>query len=398
MNNPTRKITIQGMLLQGAYWYGCCTYYAFFIATLIHHGWEGSAAAGAITAMTVITMLTQPICGYISDKFLSEKKLSIILLAVAGASFLLMPLSLASGSKLIVLVNMVGAALTASQVGGLLDAWIVGLKQEFPSINYGLIRGTGSFTFALSGQISGMMTIAYGHDMRLWIGGLAFVLSALIAMAFRPARRTHQSKEEGEEIRKLGGREAITLVFSSKQYNLLLAVSFFLFLSSNTMLTLLQLIIPEMGGTAAQIGTAVLVMAGSEVPMMFLMAFMIKKFGFKKIFAFCGVFYVIRMFITAFIGTVEGLIYIQVLQGLTYAVLLPVGMSYLSQILDERIRSTAVTTYAAVTAALTGILGNLFTSALLARGFSAHTALIFFALSAFIGFLLILYGVVRKIW
>jgi len=73
-------------------------------------------------------------------------------------------------------------------------------------------------------------------------------------------------------------------------------------------------------------------------------------------------------------------------------------MSYLSEILDERIRSTAVTTYAAVTGSLTSILGNLIVSTLLATGFTARTALFVFAFSALTGFLLTMYGMVRKIW
>jgi MFS family permease len=104
------------------------------------------------------------------------------------------------------------------------------------------------------------------------------------------------------------------------------------------------------------------------------------------------------MFLTASVGTVDSMIYVQLLQGLTYAILTPISMSYLSQILDERVRTTAVTTYAAITMSLTGILGNLITSALLAAGFTAQSALIVFTVSSLLGFLLALYGSIRRIW
>jgi PPP family 3-phenylpropionic acid transporter len=164
------------------------------------------------------------------------------------------------------------------------------------------------------------------------------------------------------------------------------------------MVTLIQLLVRDFGGNTAQIGTASAVGAGSEVPLMFLMAYILNKVGFKRLLVFCSAIYVVRMFVTASIATVDGLIYVQVLQGLTFAVLLPISMSYLSRILDERIRSTAVTTYTAITMSLTGILANLITSTLLATGFSAYTALTVFAFSALIGFSLTLYGVIRKIW
>ena len=393
-----RKITIHGMLFQLAFFFGICTYVVFMVTTLIDYGWSDGAATGAMTIMSVIIMLTQPICGYISDNYLSEKKLSVVLLALAVVCFFLLPFSLESGSRPLVLVNMIGITVTGTQVSGLLDAWIVGLKQEYKSINYGLIRGTGSLAFALSAQITGVVTVAFGHRTRLWLGGGCLILAVFAAMTFRAPRRTGQTDKGDILTPQLSGREALKLIFSSNQYCLLLGVSFFLLLSNVAMITLLQLLIRDFGGTTAQVGTASALMAGSEVPMMFLMAYAMKKIGHQKLLLFSSVVYMLRMFAIALIGTVDGLIYVQFLQGFTYAVLVPVSMSYLSQIVDERVRTTAVTTYVAITSSLSGILGNLITSALLSAGFSAQSLLIVFAFSTLIGFILTLYGAVRKIW
>ena len=400
-------------------------YFAFIVTTLIDHGWADSAAAAAITAMSIIAMLTQPVIGYISDKYLSEKKLTITLLIFGSICFFLLPLSLSSGNMVLIFINMAGVTVSAAQAGGLIDAWIVGLKQEYPTVNYGLIRGTGSLAFAISAQVAGILTLSFGHDVRLWVGGGSLVLAIVVALSFRATRRAGQENPEDAEhtenadhtdstedaehtegtvsteakpIQKLTGKEAIKLVFSSKQYNLLLAVSFFLLLSNTTMLTLNQLLVRDLGGTTAQMGTASAVMAGSEVPIMFLMAIILKKVGFKRLLLLCGALYVIRMLLMASVGSVNTLIYVQVMNGLTYAILIPIAMSYMSQILDERVRSTAITTYASTTVGLTGILGNSITATLLAAGFSAQSALIVFSFSALIGFSLALFGVFRKIW
>ena len=400
LNNKSevRRLNLHGMLIQALYWFGYCTYSAFMVTTLIDYGWSTTAATWAMTAMSIIVMLVQPISGYISDKYLSDKKLSVLLLVLAVICYLLLPFSLASGSKPIILINMIGITISGTQVNGLLDAWIVGLKQEFQSINYGLIRGTGSLAYALSAQIAGALTTAFSHNARLWLGAGFFLLAVFVALSFRSARRIGQTGDAEKSIRQLGGKEAFKLIFSSKQYCLLLGVSFSLLLSCSAMTTLIQLLIRDFGGTTAQIGTATAVMAASEVPLMFMMAFITKKVGFKKLLLFCSALYAVRMFITASVGTVNGLIYVQLLQGFTYAVLVPVSMNYLSIILDERVRSTAITTYTAITTSLTGILGNLITSALLATGFSAQSALIVFAISALFGFILTMYGSIRRIW
>ena len=390
-----RRLNIHGMLLQGAFWFGICTYLVFMVTTLIDYGWSASAAAAAMTVMSVITMLTQPVLGYVSDKFLSEKKLSVVLITLSAIFLMSLPLALQSGQTLLIWANMIAITVTAMQVVSLLDAWIVGLNQEFEGINYGLIRGTGSLAFALAAQIAGMMTISLGHHARFYLGGGFFFLTAIAALTFRPTRAVN---EKTNSVQQLSGKEAFKFIFSSKQYCLLLGVAFFLLLSNASLGTLLQLLILDFNGTTAQIGTASAVMAASEVPIMFLMAFILKKLGYQKLFLVSSFVYALRMFIMVFLGSVNALIAIQALQAFSFAILIPLSMSYLSKILDERIRTTAITTYGAVTASLTGIIGNLITTTLLEMGFTAQNVLMVFACSSLIGFALALYGALRKIW
>jgi PPP family 3-phenylpropionic acid transporter len=397
-DSMVRRLTLHGMLLQAVYWFGFSAYMAFMVTTLIDHGWSDGAAAGMMTAMSVIIMLSQPVFGLIGDKYFSVKKLVVVVLGLTVVSLLLLPLSLRSQSKLPVLLNMIGITLTGTQVAGLMDAWFVGLRQEFPSINYGMIRGSGSLTYALSAQLMGMVTITFGHGMRIWLGSGFILLAVLTAATFRPTRSVHQTNADIDPNGKLKGVEAFRLIFSSKPYCLLLVVSFFLLLSNAAMPTLIQLSIRNFGGTAAQIGTASALGAASEVPGMFLMAYIMTKIKQKKLLLISGAIYALRMLITASVGTIHGMIYVQLMQGITYAVLLPVSISYLSEIVDERVRTTAVTTYTAITASLTGILGNLITSAFLTKGLSAQHALIFFAFSAMLGFAIALYGSIRNIW
>ncbi|MCL1845089.1 MAG: MFS transporter [Defluviitaleaceae bacterium] len=423
-NSQARKINIHGMVLQFAYWFAICTYFSFIIATLVDNDWTAGDATLAITVMSAVVMFTQPAFGYVSDK-LSEKKLCVILLVVGGLLFFLFPFAIGAG-RLFVVATMVGISVTVVQVNGLMDAWIVGLRQENEAVNYGLIRGTGAGAFAISAQISGIITVNFNHDVRFWIGGAFFLLSAITAITFRATRATgavseaNVSRATGDTCRRrpipskpeavsrsqtktprdkqLGVFHVFKKIFSCKKYLLLLAVSFFLFLSNAPIITLINLLVPEFGGSTAQIGTAIAVMAGTEVPFMFMTAFLIRKFSYKRLFVLCGLFYFIRLSLMVFVTDVTGLILMQLMQGVTFAVLLPVAMSYLSKIAPEDVRASAVTTFAAISMSFTGILANLVTSRLLAAGFAAQSTLIFFAASAFIGFALALYGLARGLW
>ena len=127
-DNSLRRLTAQGALVEAAFWFGFCTYIAFMVTALIDNGWSGSQATGAMTAMSAISLLTQPVLGYISDNYFSEKQLTRIFMFSAAVFLGLMPFSLRSGSQLLVLVNMVCFNITGGQIAGLLDAWVVGLK------------------------------------------------------------------------------------------------------------------------------------------------------------------------------------------------------------------------------------------------------------------------------
>ena len=134
-------LNINGILVQVFFWFGSCSYMAFMVATLIDYGWSAGGAAAALTVMAVIAMIVQPFYGFICDKYFSEKILSVVLFTLSAVCFFLLPLSLRTGNIVLILVNMAGITVTGMQINGLLDSWIVGLKQEFNSINYGLIRG-----------------------------------------------------------------------------------------------------------------------------------------------------------------------------------------------------------------------------------------------------------------
>lgn len=402
-SSQVRRVNIHGMLLQFAFWFAICTYFSFIIATLVDYGWTPGDATMSITAMSAVIMFMQPVYGYVSDKFISEKKLCVLFLFAGGVLFFLFPLALSTSGFFVVAV-MIGISVTAVQTIGLMDAWIVGLRQENESVNYGLMRGTGALAFALSAQISGMVTEHFSHTGRFWMGGAFFLLATIIALSFRRAKRavdTDDNRRERHYVSKLD-RESVFVVFrvllSCRKFRLLLAVAFFLFLSNAPIMTLIQLLVSDFGGGTAQIGTAVAIMAGTEVPFMFMAAFLIRKIGFKRLFVLCGLFYFIRLSLMIFVTDVPGLILVQLLQGVTFAVILPVAMSYLAKIVDESRRGVAVTTMAAVSMSLTGILANLVTSRLLAAGFTAQNTVIFFAVSAFIGFALAVYGLVRKLW
>lgn len=395
-----RKLNMHGMLLQASFWIAVCTYGIFMVTTLIDHGWSAASAAFAMTLMGIISFLVQPVLGYVSDKFLSEKKMIVILSSLAIIFLILLPFTLQFDHTILVWLTMIAITVTGMQLAGLVDALLVGLSQEFEGINYGLMRGTGSFAFAIASQVAGIITYSFGHYTRLFIGAGFFFITAIVALTFRSPKSDHQNNEQEASLptEQLTGKEALKIIFSSKPFLVLLGVAFFLLLGHAPFGILLQLLVIDFGGTTAQIGTASAVMAASEVPVMFLMIFILKKFGYKKLFVFASGAYVIRMILMLLINSVNLVIASQTMQAFTFAILTPLAMNYLSRIVDKRVRTTAITTYAAISMGLSGIIGSLVTTTLLEMNIAAQNILIFMAISCAIGFAIAIYGAIHKIW
>lgn len=403
--SPVRIITIHGILLEITFWFGYCAYSAFSVSSLVDNGWTRESATAFLTVLAVVTMLVQPIYGYISDNIFSEKKLTTILIFGTAICMGVLPLSFNSGNTICLILNFIGIIIFGSCINGMIDAWIVSLKQNYSELNYGLIRGFGSMAYAIAAQSMGYITNLFGHNTRYFIASIFMLFAALSAITLQAAKKTQRQKPStiGKEslpakTNRLTGIEAFKSIFASKQYILIVCVGFSAMLVNLATTTLLQLTIPELGGSITQVGMVSAVMAICEVPCMFLMAFLIKKFGEKKLMIAACAFYTIRMIISASVNSVAILIAVQVLHGVTFAVVQPVAMSYLSKICEERTRVTAVNTYVAISSSFATICSNGIIAIILATGLNAQKGFLFFAISSSFGLIAALYGVTKKIW
>lgn len=402
--SPVQIITIHGIFLEMTCMFAFCAYAAFSVSSLVDNGWTRESATAFLTVLAVVTMIIQPVYGYISDNIFSEKKLTVFLLLGTAVCMGVLPLAFNSKNTIFIILNFIGITIFSSCIGGMIDAWLVSLKQNYSELNYGLIRGFGSLAYAIAAQSMGHITDIFGHNTRYIIAAIFMLFAALSAIALQAAKKTQTQKIDSSkeslstEIKRLSGKEAFKSIFSSKQYILILCVGFSAMLINAAITTLIQIVVPELGGNITQVGMASAVMAICEVPCMFFMASLIKKFDEKKLMTAACAFFTIRMLLSATVNSVAIFVVVQVLHGLTYAVVQPVSMSYLSKICEERTRSTAVNTYVAISTSFSTICSNGIISIALATGLTAQKGFFIFAIVAAIGFTVSVYGIFKKIW
>ena len=399
--NKTREIQVKGLLVQALFWASYCAYSSFIVNMLTDYGYPSATATGMMTATSVLSFIAQPVSGYICDNFISHKRVYIALTICALPTMVL--LSHCLFSPVLTMALMLLFTVFMVQMPGLLDAWVIGLTNLYPGVNYGLCRGSSSLLFAIAAQAMGWVTAQFGHGARMWLGAALGLLSVIVAFTQKelPTRRQAEAVAGEANSRNphgLSTGETVKILVRNKCYLLLLAMNFLLFLGYSCVSSFIPVLTEQLGGGSGEVGTVFALNALAEVPAMFLMSAVLRKVPAKKVILFAAVFFVLRLGLTAMSVNFTMMLLVQLLQGFSFAVIWPASMGYLNQIVEDGVRSTAIMTYSSVTLGVSAIFGNLFGTLILSAAGDVRMVFGFSALVAGLGLLLGVYGMARKIW
>lgn len=398
MMTTDKRITLHAMLLEAFFWMSNCAYGSFIVTMLTDYGYPSATATALMTCMAAVSFTAQPITGYLCDNFFSHRRVYVLLIGCSVPLSLL--LSRAMASLPLTILCMFLMTLAMQQMPGLVDAWVVRLQQDHPQLNYGLCRGTGSLMYATAAQVMGAVTVQYGHDVRMALGAGLGIVSIVIALTLRSGTlKSAASREAAASDRvRLGTGETVKAILRNHTYLLLLAMSFALFLGSSCTSTFLPVLVKEMGGDSSHVGTFFAVIAFSEVPAMFLMSAILRRFKAKYVIVFGCFFYLLRLALTCVASDLRVLLAIQIMQGLSFAVLWPASINYVNRIMEEKVKSTAVMTYTSVTLGVSGIFGNAIGTWILSATGDVRQVFVFAACSTAVGLGVALFGLAKRIW
>ena len=399
--NKTREIQVKGLLVQALFWASYCAYSSFIVNMLTDYGYPSATATGMMTATSVLSFIAQPVSGYICDNFISHKRVYIALTICALPTMVLLSHCLFSPALTMALMLLFTVFMV--QMPGLLDAWVIGLTNLYPGVNYGLCRGSSSLLFAIAAQAMGWVTAQFGHGARMWLGAALGLLSVIVAFTLKelPTRRqaeTAAGEANSRNPHGLSTGETVKILVRNKCYLLLLAMNFLLFLGYSCVSSFIPVLTEQLGGGSGEVGTVFALNALAEVPAMFLMSAVLRKVPAKKVILFAAVFFVLRLGLTAMSVNFTMMLLVQLLQGFSFAVIWPASMGYLNQIVEDGVRSTAIMTYSSVTLGVSAIFGNLFGTLILSAAGDVRMVFGFSALVAGLGLMLGVYGMIRKIW
>jgi PPP family 3-phenylpropionic acid transporter len=286
----------------------------------------------------LISILGQPIWGYISDY--SQKFKVILLFLMITAAFIALLLSSISYISIIVVLVFLFSFFYCG---------IVPLSDRFAlefshtnNVSYGSMRLWGSIGFAVSTLVIGYITDFWGLRVIFYLYFFIMLISSLTVMKFPRGKVEKKSSKENNF------KKDLVKILLMPQFILLILISMFSFSTLLANNSFLGLYMVNNGSTLTIIGTLFFVSAISEVPFMLASKNIIDKVGVVNVL-FISILATSSRWFLYFLEPHILIIYTAtLLQGVGFGLMQPCIMHYLKEIVPDNIVTTAITIISAI--------------------------------------------------
>lgn len=298
----------------------------------------------AIGAGTFIGIFSQPLWGMISDRFKTIKKIILLLLIVSIVIGTLLFQTVQYTPLLLLIGLLYFFFLPADPLTESLNFRVAEEKQ----ISFGSIRLFGSIGYAVTSLGVGYFADLWGMSSLAWLfasfGFITLLLCLLLPDA--PASSTPVSTA------------------NLKQFFVPHTIWFFLLILTisiphRTNDSFLGVFIQSLGGSSSQVGQAWFFTSISEVVAFALSFWWLRKGNELQLMTGAAAIYFVRFAICAVVTNPQWIVYLQLLQGLTFGVFYVASIQYLYKIAPKEWKATGQTILAVVFFGISGIIGSI---------------------------------------
>ncbi len=354
MNKIINKENIGFGGLQWFFWSGYCTFFAFLVLYLKSKGYNEIQIGMAMSAISVASIVGQPFWGNYCDRRKTIRNVLIMCLILSGLVALLIPVFYKS-IYIIVLICLF-ISFTENSMPTIIDSWTVDIANRKPWLDYGLTRGMGSLGYALTAAVFGFMLDKFGYNMMF----ITHFFLILISVGFC----FFNGKNEGVITRECSNTTKIEKskfeIKESGRFIYFLISSTLVFTGMRAVATFFPLLLNQKGGTNADFGIALFVMALSEVPVLFLSRRLLLKYKDTALIIISMVFFVVRIILHIIVPSVTGLILVQAMQAVSFGLFLPASVYYIKIIAPKGLNSTYLSIATSCYYGVGSILGSFF--------------------------------------
>lgn len=340
------KPRIQFIIVEIFFW--CAISATMFNVVYLNELNVSSSAIGMLLAVNaLVSMLAQPLWGWISDRLGSSKKVLIFCLGMSALCYLV--LFFARSVVLVMAVLIVDMFFRCAS-GSLLDIWIVSRVSADNKVGYGSIRLWGSVGFAVMMAVYGRMVNA--GTIRVIFPFYCLFMLLTILFCARLAGNNLPMRPPGAGAAKLGS------LFRNYSYASFVLFIFLLNIPNGPFGSFLPTLVRSVGGSKEQFGMMQSLKALTEVPFFLFGKRLLDRYGPVRLMVLSAVISLIQAAAYAMSRSVLQVSLSLLLSGPSFSLFCVGMLHYVYRLAPDGMKTIAQTLAGTVSMNISSIIGN----------------------------------------
>lgn len=337
MKNISFKTSLAYYIVQGSYWMSICvasSYAAFYLQSRGYSNFQ----LGLILAIgNIAGFLLSPNLASVVDR---SEKINIyhcLWGLLAFQAIILLSFSLIPGKSFTVAVLYAIYIAVVVAINPLNTELCFELSRWSRGMNYSSARGIGSMCYALMALVLGQLTVRLGAEM-LPLAGLLCLLLQSAAMLYicMVKSRSSAASPSQSSMQKPRGLSLSQFIKNNPRFFVLMLGIALIFFSYNIYDYFLINIVRSVGGDSGDMGGISAFKALMEIPIMLLYARITRNFRCSSVMCFSAFAFIAKALALAMAGSVLGLYAANLLQAVSFALMIPSMVQYVNLVIDPR--------------------------------------------------------------
>ena len=358
MKNAEKKLNIDYASLHAVYWTLSGVIFCFTTVFLQFKGYSNYGIGIIFALGNILGFVLQPlVAGYVDRRnkraLLGCIRITAVLSLLLMLTVLMLPkncLPLTAAYVLLLAGNTLLQPLCIS-LSFYLESW--GCR-----INFSIARAVGSFSYALSTVVLGMLVQSVSENaVPVAYIVFSFILG-LLTLLFSVKEKQHSTVLDTSAAGDAEKPSGIVEFFrENRRFTLFLAGTALLYFTHALICNFMIEFIRNIGGDSADLGNVIAFMTLTEVPVMLLFPRLTRRFRCSSLLRFAVIMFTVKELIIYLAPNIAVLYAAELLQAFSFAIFVPASVRYVDEVIVKR---NAVKGQAFVTTMIT--LGSIFAS------------------------------------
>ncbi|WP_231558792.1 MFS transporter [Brevibacillus thermoruber] len=339
-------LAVQFLRAYNFFYFSLLAVFISFLPVYLTFRGVSPAQIGVLIGMgSFVGILSQPLWGMVSDRYKTIKKIVLLTLGISVAVGFALFQSVHPAAFFLLVGAMYLFMLPTDPLTESLNYRVA----EQHGLSFGAIRTFGAIGYASASLIVGFAVDRLGMERLSWVYGVYGLLAFAFCLAVPDAPAS------GKRLSFADLRRFFAYPATLRFFLLVLVAA----IPHRTNDSFLGIFVQSLGGTSGMVGQAWFVAAISEVAFFALSAWLLRTGSEIKWITLAAGLYAVRYALCAVAADPIWVVYLQVMQGITFAVFYTATIQHLYRIIPEEWKATGQTVLAVLFFGISGIVGSI---------------------------------------